>query len=191
MSRKYDIRICKCGRIHAVLDEKIEKVLENDKNLLLICAACGNATLIGVNIEPDWADPSKEYYEMYSGTFSPYEDKIINEDTFKGNKEEKAVEEILYSHGFKVPMRTGQYATDYWNGRFSDRWYPDFYKIQRNDITVKEIMDFIDEYTHDRTTVNMDRFINETPDDVLEELSNYYIEGLNWKGTKFEKEWHK
>lgn len=191
MSRKYDIRICKCGRIHTIPDEKIEKALENDKNFLLICAACGNATLIGADIAPDWNDPSKDCYEMYSGDFSSYEDKIINEDTFKGNEKEKAVKEILYSHGIKVPMETGQYATDYFNGRFSDRWYPDFYKIQRNDITVKEIMDFIDEYTHDRTTVNMDKFINETPDDVLEELSNYYIEGLNWKGTKFEKEWHK
>ena len=52
-------------------------------------------------------------------------------------------------------------------------------------------MDFIDEYIHDRTTVNMNRFINETPDDVLDELSNYLIDGLDWKGTKFEKEWHK
>ena len=88
-------------------------------------------------------------------------------------------------------MKTGQYATDYFNGRFSDRWYPDFYKIQRTDITVKEIMDFIDEYNHNRTTVNMDRFINETPDDRLAELSTYSIDGLDWKGTKFEKEWYK
>lgn len=191
MSRKYDIRICKCGRIHAVSGEKIEKALENNKNFLLICAACGSATLIGANVALDWDDSSRDCYEMYSEDFSSYKDKTIKADIFKGNEKEKAVEEILYSHGIKVPMKTGQYATDYFNGRFSDRWYPDFYKIQRNDITVKEIMDFIDEYTHDRTTVNMDRFINETPDDVLEELSNYYIKGFNWKGTKFEKEWHK
>ncbi len=186
MSRKYDIRICKCGRIHAIPDEKIEKVLEADKNFLLICAGCGNAILIGADISPDWDDPSKDCYEMYSRNFSSYENKIINEDIFTGNENEKAVGEILYSHGFKVPMKTGQYATDFFNGRFSDRWYPDFYKIQRKDITVKEIMDFIDEYTHDRITVNMDRFINETPDDILEELSGYWIEGLNWSGTKYE-----
>ena len=177
MSRKYDIRICKCGRIHAITDEKIEKTLEDDKNFLLICAACGNATLIGANIVHD-PDLSKDCYEMYAGDFSSYEDKVINTDTFKGNEKEKAVGEILYSHGIKVPMKTGQYATDYFNGRFFDRWYPDFYKIQRKDITVKEIMDFIDEYAHDRTTVNMNRFINETPDDVLDELSNYLIDGL-------------
>lgn len=187
MCRKYDIRICKCGRIHAIPDEKIKKALETDENFLLICAGCGNATLIGANISTDCNDPSKECYEMYSGDFSSYKDKVINIDTFKRNEKEKAVEEILYSHGFKVPMKTGQYSTDFINGRFSDRWYPDFYKIQREDITVKEIMDFIDEYTHDRTTVNMDRFINETPDDILEELSSYWIEGLNWSGTKYDK----
>lgn len=53
MSRKYDIRICKCGRIHAIPNERIEKALDADKNFLLICAACGNATLIGANISPD------------------------------------------------------------------------------------------------------------------------------------------
>ena len=53
MSIKYDIRICKCGRIHAIPNERIEKALDADKNFLLICAACGNATLIGANISPD------------------------------------------------------------------------------------------------------------------------------------------
>lgn len=191
INRKYDIRVCKCGRIHAIPEKKIIKTLETDKNFLLICAACGDAMLIGANIIPSWDDSSKDCYEMYSGDFSPYEDKVINENTFDGNKKEKAIGEILYSHGFKVPMETGEYATDYFDGKFSSRWYPDFYKIQRNDITVKEIMDFIDKYTHDRTTVNMSRFISETPDDVLKELSYYWIEGLNWEGTKYEKKRHK
>lgn len=47
MNRKYDMRICKCGRIHMVPNEKIEKALKNNRNLLLICAGCGTATLIG------------------------------------------------------------------------------------------------------------------------------------------------
>ena len=53
MSRKYDIRICKCGRIHAIPNERIKNALNADKNFLLICAACGNATLIGADISPD------------------------------------------------------------------------------------------------------------------------------------------
>lgn len=190
MRKKYDMRICKCGRIHMVDENKLEKTLKNDKNLLLICGGCGCATLIGANVEPDWNESEKNCYMMYSGDFSSYEDKSITVDDFKSTENHKGIEEIIYSHGRKVPMMTGMYATDYANGRFSDRWYPDFYKIQRNNITVKEIMDFIDEYTHNRTTVNMNRFIRETPEDMLEEISHYMIDSFNWKGTKWETEWN-
>lgn len=190
MERKYDMRICKCGRIHMVDEDKLEKALENNKNILLICGGCGTATLIGADIEPDWDEPDKDCYMMYSCEFSSRENKSITTADFESTEHHKGIEEIVYSHGIKVPMMTGMYATDYNNGRFSDRWYPDFYKIQRSDITVKEIMDFIDEYTNDRTTVNMNRFINETPEDMLEEISHYHIEGFDWKGTKWETEWN-
>lgn len=187
---KYDVRFCKCGRIHMIDNEKLEKILEDNKNLLLICAGCGDATLIGADIEPDWNEPNKDCYMMYSGDFSAYDDRTVTETDFESTEIKKGIKEIIYSHGIKVPMMTGQYATDYYNGRFSDRWYPDFYKIQKTDITVKEIMEFIDDYMHDRTTVNMKRFINETPDDMLEEISRYSVDGFNWKGTKWETEWN-
>lgn len=190
MERKYDMRICKCGRIHMVYNNKLGKALENNKNLLLICGGCGDATLIGANIEPDWNDLNKDCYMMYSGEFSSYEDKSITTADFESTEEHKGIEEILYSHGIRVPMMTGMYATDYNNGVFSDRWYPDFYKIQRKDVTVKGIMNFIEKYNHDRRTVNMSRFINETPEDILEEISHYMIDGLNWKDTKFEAKWN-
>lgn len=190
MSRKYDMRICKCGRIHMVDNNKLDKALENNKNLLLICGGCGAATLIGADIEPDWNEPDKKCYMMYSGDLSSYEDKSITDADFESTEHHKGIDEIIYSHGIKVPMMTGQYATDYYNGIFSDRWYPDFYKIQRKDVTVNEVMDFIDEYNHDRTTVNMKRFIHETPEDMLEEISHYMIDGFNWKGTKWETEWN-
>ena len=53
-------------------EDKLEKVLENNKNLLLICGGCGTATLIGADIEPDWNGPNKKCYMMYSGDLSPY-----------------------------------------------------------------------------------------------------------------------
>ena len=170
--------------------EKIEKALEDNKNLLLICAGCGTATLIGADIQPDWIEPDKDCYMMYASDFSSYQDASIGISAFNTTEELKGIEEIYYSHGLKVPMLTGQFATDYFNGRFSDRWYPDFYKIQRKDITVKEIMKFIDEYKHDRTTVNMDWFIQQTPEDMLFEISCYMIDGFNWSGTKFENGWN-
>lgn len=185
---KYDMRICNCGRIHMIDMEKIDTVCKANKDLLLICAGCGKAVLIGANIESDWFDPTKNCYFMYTRDFSPYNDFIINSCTFEESGDnKKAIDEIIYSHGYKVPMNTGQYATDYSDGRFSDRWYPDFYKIQRVDITVPEIMKFIDEYSHARTTVNMKRFISQTPEDVLEEISRYWIEGFDWTGTKWEQ----
>lgn len=189
MGKKYDMRICKCGRIHMVNEQKLEKALKNNKNLLLVCGGCGYATLIGADVEPDWNESEKDCYMMYSSEFSSYENRSIVVADFESTEHHKGIEEIIYSHGIKVPMMTGMYATDYANGKFFDRWYPDFYKIQRSDITVKEIMDFIDEYTHNRTTVNMDKFIYETPEDMLEEISHYHIEGFNWKGTKWETEW--
>lgn len=189
MKRKYDMQICNCGRIHMVDNGKLDKALENNKDLLLVCAGCGNATLIGADITPYQSDSGGNCYMMYSHDFSSCEDKSISDVCFKSTEDSKGIEEILYSHGIKVPMMTGQYATDYCNGIFSDRWYPDFYKIQRKDITVGEIMEFIDKYNHDRVTVNMRRFINETPDDLLDEISQYWIDGFDWKGTKWESEW--
>ena len=124
---------------------------------------------------------------MYSGVFSDYEDKSISVSDFESTDTHKGIFEIIYSHGLKVPMMTGQNATDYFNGRFSDRWYPDFYKIRRSDVTVKEIMDFIKKYEHDRCTVNMNRFILQTPVDMLEEISHYAIDGLNWIGTEWNR----
>lgn len=188
---KYDMRICKCGRIHMIDNDKLNKALENNKDILLICGHCGNATIIGADIEPDYIDPSKNCYMMYSMDFSVNGDTSITPDIFIESKEHKAVQEIVYSHGIKVPMMTGEYATMYNCGKFADAWYPDFYHIRRPDITVEEIMDFIDKYNEDRHTVNMERFIFETPDDMLKIISHYLVNGLNWKGTKYENKWDK
>ena len=188
---KYELRICSCGRIHAIPEEKIVNAIEAEKDLLLICGGCGTATLIGADIVPDFDNPSEDCYEMYSKNFIHKNNKFINSDSFNGTDKEKAINEIYYDNGYKVPMMTGNYATDFGCNKFSDRWYPDFYKIERKDITVQEIMEFINEYRHNRTTINMSRFIYETPDEILEELSNCLIPAFNWKGTKFEKEWHK
>ena len=96
MSKKYDMRICKCGRIHMIDEDKLEKALENNKNLLLICGGCGTATLIGADIEPDLNEPNKKCYMMYSGDLSPYEDKSITTTDFESTEHHKGIEEIIY-----------------------------------------------------------------------------------------------
>lgn len=190
MSKKYDMHICSCGRIHMVPMEKLDSALEEDKELLLICGGCGAATRIGADIEPDWNEPNKDCYMMYSRDFSSDKSVSIVPEDFERTDSHKGIREIYYSKGIKVPMETGEYARSYFNGTFSDMWYPDFYMIQRKGITVPEIMEFIDEYCRKRKTVNMDRFIREAPEDMLEEISHYLIRGLNWKGTKWETEWN-
>lgn len=182
---KYNMKICKCGRIHMIDDSKIEKALENEKDFLLVCGSCGMATVIGADKEPDFYDPNKTCHIMYS--YDLDSDKSITPDAFTTAKDHKGIEEIFYSNGLKVPIMTGMYATDYIAGNFSDGWCPDLYKIKRDDITKEEVFRFIDEYNHDRITVDMGRFIRETPDDMLEEISHYYIKGFNWKGTKYER----
>lgn len=44
----------------------------------------------------------------------------ITEDIFKGTENKKAISEIYYSHGIKVPMMNGYYATEYHHGIFYD-----------------------------------------------------------------------
>lgn len=192
MERKYNMNICNCGRIHMIENEKLDKALKNNKNLLVICGGCGHAFLLGADIVHDWLDPDPDstVYMMYSRTFSPYKDATVITDNFKTSEEYKGIEEIIYSHGLKVPMMTGSYARNYTNGIFYDIYCPDFYKIRKKDITVNEIMSFIDEFNERRQTVNMNIFINETPEDMLKEISSYYIEGFDWSGTKYQNEWN-
>ena len=124
---------------------------------------------------------------MYSRTL-PKEDTVFDTDFMNtSNQYHKQISEIFYSNGYKVPMKSGMDATDFYVGKFSDRWHPDFYKIQRNDVTVDEIMDFIDDFNKNRTTVDMERLIDRLPEDVLEELSALYIPSLDWTNTKYDK----
>ena len=42
--------------------------------------------------------------------------------------------------------------------------------------------------SHELTmTVNMNKFIEETPDEILDAVSRLWIDGLDWTGTKYEK----
>ena len=185
--KKYTMKICRCGRIHMIDDNKINKALDNNKEFLVICAGCGNGIVIGADCEPDIFNNGEEVYNMYTRDLSDYDDAILNKDSFEPDGKSKGFEEILYSHGIKVPMLTGEYANHYIYGQFSDMIYPDFYKIQREGITIEEIMEFIAQYHDNRTTVDMERFINETPNEMLEEISNYWIDAFDWTDTKFDR----
>lgn len=187
MSRKYDVKICKCGRIHFIDWNEISTACDKEKNLLLICGGCGEATYIGSDKQPDWFDENKICHMMYSYSQNKYEDFSINEDSFKSTRYDKGLYKVIYSHGIKVMMKTGYYATAYDNGIFTDMQYPDMWHIQRNDITVNEIKEFFNKWEEKMKTVNMNSLLKKLTDEQANELSSYMIEGLDWTGTKYER----
>lgn len=190
---KYDVRICSCGRIHFVPNEMIDEAIENNKNLLLVCGGCGTATMIGADVRTDWDDPTKTVYDMYAWDVSNGQDKVWDASMFEATENKKAVSKIFRSEGVQVMMETGYYAKSYnsASGQFMDIWYPDFYKIQREGITAEEILQLIAEWEKAHVTVNMNTLLRHLSDEQAEALSGYVIEGLDWKGTKFQKKWHK
>ena len=189
--RKYDIRICHCGHIHLIPFEKIDNAIKYDKNLLLICADCGSATVIGADKEWDEYEPNKECYMMYAGDFSPYSSSSITEETFKGKEDKKAISEIYYSRGIKIPMMNGYYATEYHDGIFYDgRVIANLYEIDRPDVTAEEVQNFLKDARKEASTVNMNQLIRENKEDFLKEISRFCISGFNWKGTKYERRWN-
>lgn len=187
---KYTMHICKCGHIHMIPNEKIDAALKEELNFVLVCADCGNTWVIGADIEPDCEDPDKNCYMMYGHEiYVPYGGAVSIDfaDFNPQNGEHKAYSEIYLSHGIKVPMKTGEYARQYFCNQFADMWYPDFYKIKRSDITLEEVMRFIEDFEHDHKTVDMDRFIRENDDEILQCISGYIIRAFDWTGTKCER----
>lgn len=190
--RQYDLRICHCGHIHMIPYDKIEDALSQDKNLLLICADCGAATLIGGDEEWDEYNPGEKCYMMYSSQFSPYKSRSITKNTFKGDGINKGIFEIYYSHGIKVPMMNGFYATSYQNGIFRDgRLIANIYEIDRSDVTAEEVQKFIKDSRKEYSTVDMKRLLRENDDETLRYLSRFYIEAFDWSGTKYANKWNK
>lgn len=184
-----DVRICRCGRIHAIPNEKIDNALKEEKNLLFVCKRCGQSILIGGDYHEDFEYNFAGYY-MYSHEMREDTD-IINEESFVNTDSHKGISEIILNKGYPVPMNNGSYANSYFNGNFYDYSRPDFWSWNLNkNSTVKELFELIDDFRRISSTVNMQMLIHTVPEDVLEELSKYMISGLNWKGTKWETEWN-
>ena len=193
--KKYNIEICGCGRIHAIPENVVkETVLSgegNNKDIALVCGGCGKVKIIGADYVPNCYKDDEEpqyIYDCYSydvnfDNFTPLTTDLTKADLFKKETE------LFYDKGYEVPMMTGEYANGYftYGGGFEDMTYPDFYVLDRVHITIPEVRKWLEEYRKNRKTVNMERFLEETPDDVLESISCYYFEQFDWKGTPFEK----
>lgn len=171
-----EVIFCKCGHIHVVSEEQIDKAIASNKDHLLICASCGASYAIGA----DYAGPDEGYYmHRYELT-----EEVMSPDSIK-----ERFSEVVYSKGYEVPMMSGYSANYYFNGRFSDER-----AVTTNEIKHRMIRDRIqfeeafERINKDRHTVNMNLFIRRTPDSVLNQLCSYHIEGFDWSGTKYNKE---
>lgn len=182
---KYDIRICKCGRIHTIPYEKIDKALDNNKNIILSCMNCGRLTIIGGDYEEDF-DNGICGFIMYSNPIVS-EAYSVNKSLFFNSNSRKALQEVFFSKGYPVPMNTGNFADNYTNGEFFDTSsYNNISGLNRI-YNIDLLMDAVKTRNEHAKQVNMNYFISITPEDVLEELSRYYISGLNWEDTKYKK----
>ena len=116
MGKKYEVEICKCGRIHFIDWNEISTACDEEKELLVICGGCGKRRYIGSDKQPDWDNPDGIIHNMYSYEGSPNENFYIAEDYFK----DKNIYKVFYSYGVRVPMMTGYYATAFVDGKFYD-----------------------------------------------------------------------
>lgn len=181
-----EVRICSCGRIHFVDQDIIHAALEENKIALFICGGCGRATGIGADREPDWLEGTdRAIFNMYSYDAGG-KDFIVDPSSFNDAERTKGIYRIIYSKGKQVCMETGMNANSFFNGRFLDNWFPDFYKIERTDITVPEIMQFIEAWRKDRETVMMGSLLRDLTDEEATLLARRHIKNLDWTGTKYE-----
>ena len=171
-----EVIFCKCGHIHIVSDELIDKAIASNKDHLLICASCGASHAVGA----DYMGSDEGYYMHRYG---------LKEEVMSPENINKRFSEVVYSKGYEVPMKSGYSANYYFNGRFSDER-----AVSMDEVKYRMMMDHIqfeeafERLNQDRHTVNMNLFIRMTPDSVLDQLCSYNIDGFDWSGTKYDKE---
>lgn len=185
---KYDVRICRCGHIHFIKMDDITEALRAEKEIVVICACCGAASIIGADKFSDFDENGEvvDCYDMYSSALRAGIN--IDESFFIQSQDSHAGKfwsSVIYSKGVAVPMMTGMDANHYDCAGFSDMIYPNLYEIDRTDITPADVHKFIEEYHRDRCTVNMKRLLQMLDDDQAEGLSHLIIPQLNWSGTKW------
>lgn len=192
--RKMEMRICGCGRFHFYSNELLQNLLEEEKELVLICSRCGNVIHIGADKEPAvWHDENAKeddfIFNMYSYSQTNETIDAANFDVKKINKESnRTIGKIIIDEGIGVPMETG-FCADY---RTTEGFYDSssqFDRMKRYE-TLEELKKDLDDYDEKRKKVRMNVLLRELTDDQAEVLSSYYIKGLDWSSTKWKKDWH-
>lgn len=158
--KNYDVRICGCGRVHFIDVEKIDKAIENEKEVLVICNHCGHSYVIGADKEQD--ENGEDCYMMYS--FGK-QDTEIN-DVSK-------IDSIVFTVGESIRMMTGGEATTHMGHEFID------WETKKPDNVSDK------EWETLRKTVDVQHTINWIRDEEKLKHMSQYLMGINWAGTKY------
>ena len=105
------------------------------------------------------ADTDADGYSLYDIPLIPNRN-IFSDDLVYVNKTKFS--KIIYSLGYPVPLKSGHIASGKVSGGF------------------------IDDSTGSLCCVDMETLIKTIPDDVLEDISGYVVQGFDWSGTKYE-----
>ena len=150
MASGFSVYPCRCGRIHMISWDLVEEACEKNMDIIHICRRCGKMLRIG-------GDPFYDEYEKANGyTLYSYDmtlnNHVVNIDLSSDYSSEcKPILRIISEPGICVPMKTGEYATEYFSGIFRDGTCPDFSRKDPNETYEK----FLLKWRVDAETVNM------------------------------------
>lgn len=177
MERKYTCYFMGDGRVVFVNNKDIDDAIDAGKELFVINTHSGANLVIGADKEVnDYPEIDSEYiYNMYTRSY--HDDELVS-DLSCFNK-------IFFTQGEKIFMKSGNEATDYCNGHFSE-----YGNYKPNDLN-KEYIDIPKD--DPCKCVDMKRtiayFENHVQDgkEKLECMSGYINKGFDWTGTKYKK----
>lgn len=173
--KRYDVWFCECGRIHIMEYENFDWMKDNcaHRQVIRVCTNCG--AVYGQFLTRNYYEDIGEGFDINGFDIT---DKSIDTaiDTSYGMEYR-----FHFSKGIMVPMKKGGYA-DY---HFKDGFVNSEYirnVFNTTDITYAECKD------PECTTVDTMRLIREVKDDdILTSISGYVV-GIDWTGTKYERE---
>ena len=110
-----EMKICRCGRIHFYQEDLLTGLLEQEKELVLICSNCGHVMHIGADKEPKsfYLEDAKEGEVIFNMYAYCQESETIDADNFEKEKMnalgKRTIGKIIISEGIGVMMETGFY----------------------------------------------------------------------------------
>lgn len=179
MERKYSCYFMRDGRAVFIENKDIYESIDAEKELLIIDTHSGEAFAIGADKEVNdkqYGIDSEYIYNMYSRSYNNVDESVS--DCSRFNK-------IVFVKGERIYMKSGNEATDYWNGHFSEygNYKPDDLNQGYVDIPKDDPCKCVD---MKRTIAYFENHVQDGKE-KLECMSGYINKGFDWTGTKYKK----